>query len=475
MSEDCRDASEDGWFGALLLDQIEKFLGRFIAYPSGHARVAHVLWIVHTHLMDCWNSTPRLAFQSAERGSGKTRALEITGLLVPNPVQSVNCTPAYLSRKIGDEAGRPTILYDEIDCLFNSKVADTGEVKALLNAGHRPGAVTGRCIVIGKRVETEELPAYCAVAVAGIGDLPDTLGSRSIIIDMRRRSPDEDVEPYRHRLHAAGGESVRFIISEFAAAIGPTVAEAMPTMPEGITDRDADCWEPLIAIADVAGGDWPGRARYAAADLVASGHERTQTRGVQLLKDLYEVFGGAEKLATETILARLHDLPKSAWKDIRGKPLDDRGLATRLKPYFVKPRRIRIGDNTFRGYYATDLHDPWKRYLGVSRTYAPQAEQRHNGEGCGSSSPERVPQSATQKAAENPEKYARCGAVADVADTSQEEVDGVADCGAKVVDGDPFASMKDGSLKLQPSPYDYPDLPGELDRTKGKKISACTP
>ena len=284
--------------GNALLNGVEAFLSRFISYPSDHARVAHTLWIVHTHLMDAWHSTPRLAFSSAEMASGKTRALEITGLLVPNAVQSVNCTPAYLARRIGSEDGRPTILYDEIDRLFGSKAPDTGDVKALLNAGHRIGAVWGRCVTRGKIIETEDLPAFCAVALAGIGDLPDTIGSRSIIIDMRRRAPDETVEPYRHRLHDSEGHRLCSMIAELAKAIEKTVADALPTLPESIIDRDADCWEPLLAIADAVGGAWPRRARAAAVELAASGRGRTQTRGVQLLRDLLEVFGAADKLSS---------------------------------------------------------------------------------------------------------------------------------------------------------------------------------
>ena len=53
--------------GADLFDDVYSFLGRFIAYPSHHAQVAHVLWIAHTHLMDVWDATPRLAFLSPNR------------------------------------------------------------------------------------------------------------------------------------------------------------------------------------------------------------------------------------------------------------------------------------------------------------------------------------------------------------------------------------------------------------------------
>jgi hypothetical protein len=109
--------------------------------------------------MDCRESTPWIAFISPERGSGKTRALEVTEPLVPNPIHAVNVTPAYRFRKVGnEEAGLPTILYDEVDTLFGSKVQYTGEVRGLLNAGHRRGAVAGRCVVIGKKVMTEEIP-----------------------------------------------------------------------------------------------------------------------------------------------------------------------------------------------------------------------------------------------------------------------------------------------------------------------------
>src|SRR6476659_1738539 len=160
--------------GAKLLNDVHAFLGRFVAYPSEHAHVPHTLWIAHAHLMDAWDSTPRIAFLSPEPGSGKTRALEATELLVPRPVEAVNVSPAYLFRKVGSAEGKPTILFDEIDTVFGPEARDNEEIRGLLNAGHRRSGVAGRCVVRGKIVETEEIPAYCAVALAGLGGLPDT-------------------------------------------------------------------------------------------------------------------------------------------------------------------------------------------------------------------------------------------------------------------------------------------------------------
>jgi hypothetical protein len=180
---------EGGAHDAALLSDVETFCRRFIAYPSPNAAVAHVLWLAHTHAMDAWESTPRIAFLSPEPGSGKTRALEISELLVPNPILGISATSAYLFRRISDEAGLPTVLYDEIDTVFGPKAkGDNEEIRAVLNAGHRKGAFAGRCVVRGKSVETEELPCYAAVAVARLGWLPDSLLTRSVIIRMHRRA-----------------------------------------------------------------------------------------------------------------------------------------------------------------------------------------------------------------------------------------------------------------------------------------------
>src|SRR5262249_12187183 len=155
-----------------ILADVHKFLGRFVSYPSEHAHITHVLWIAHTHCMQAWESTPRLAALSPEPESGETRLLETTALLVPNPVEAINVSVAYLFRKVGGEDGPPTILFDEIDTVFGPKAKENEETRALLNAGHRRGAVAGRCVVRGKTVETEEIPAYCAVALAGSAGCP---------------------------------------------------------------------------------------------------------------------------------------------------------------------------------------------------------------------------------------------------------------------------------------------------------------
>lgn len=359
---DERALASDGQQGEAMLRGVYNFLGRFVAFPSEHARVAHALWIVHCHLMDAWESTPRIAFLSAEPGSGKTRALEITELVVPAPVCAVNVSAAYLFRKVGsDPTAPPTILFDEIDTVFGPKAKEHEELRALINAGHRRGAVAGRCVVRGKTVETEEIPAYSAVALAGLGWLPDTILSRSIIIRMRRRLPNERVEAFRRRIHGRQGDLVRAQIETWARSQSRQIT--WPEMPAEIQDRDADVWEPLLAVADLVGGDWPQRARKAAVALVAAAKDAEPSLGIRLLSDLKTVFGDADQLSTKTILRGLIDIEESPWGDLRGKPLDERGLASRLRQYGIRSANVRIGSETPKGYKRADLFDAWTRYI----------------------------------------------------------------------------------------------------------------
>jgi len=357
------DAPQVG-VGDQLLSDVHAFLGCFIAYPSENARVAHALWIAHAHGMERWDSTPRIAFLSPEPGSGKSRCLEVSELLVPRPVEAVNVTPAYLFRKVADEDGRPTILFDEVDTVFGPKAKDNEEIRGLLNAGHRRGAVAGRCVVRGKLVETEEIPAYCAVALAGLGGLPDTILSRCVVVRMRRRAPGEKVEPFRRRINGPQGSGLRDRLAAWAELTLCPAIGSYPEIPPSINDRDADVWEPLLAVADAAGGDWPQRARVAAVALVADSKRETPSLGVKLLSDIKEVFGDGDHIGTEVLLASLHKLEESPWGDLKGKPLDARGLARRLSPYDIKPTNIRHLGDVVKGYRREDLHDAWQRYLG---------------------------------------------------------------------------------------------------------------
>ncbi len=356
--------------GSRLLDEVEAFHRRFNVFPTEAAYVAVALWDAHAHLLDCFDSTPRLAFLSPEPGSGKSRALEIVETLVPQPLVAANASAPVLFRAVSTLENRPTILFDEVDTIFGPKAGDNEPLRGFLNAGHHRGAGMWRCVGDGTNQTVQEFPSFCVVAMAGLGSLPDTILTRSVIIRMRRRARNERVQPFRRRLHAPEGHALRDRLAAWADSVRHLVDGVFPDMPDEVTDRPADVWEPLIAVADAAGGEWPARARAACAQIVAASKQDDKgSIGIRLLTDLRDhVLNGIERLPTISVLDRLYALEEAPWADMGGKPLTSRGLAKMLGEYMtgdnkpIEPRNIKTGGAVLKGYYAADLADAWTRY-----------------------------------------------------------------------------------------------------------------
>ncbi|MEV4927883.1 DUF3631 domain-containing protein [Streptomyces roseoverticillatus] len=378
--------------GAALLDEVETFHRRFNIFPSEAAYVAVTLWDAHAHLLDSFDSTPRIAFLSPEPGSGKSRALEIVETLVPNRMAAVDASVSALFRAVsGVDGQRPTIIFDEVDTVFGPKAGENEALRGFLNAGHRRGRMMYRCVGDGANQTVQGFPSYCAVAMAGLGSLPDTILTRSVIIRMRKRAPNESIEPYRERTNEPQGHALRDRLAAWADTIKDHIAEAWPVMPEGVTDRPADVWEPLLAVADAAGGHWPERSRAACLELVHAARDNDEASlGIRLLTDLRDhVFKSADRLPTAVILKCLLAMDDAPWGDLDDKPITSRTLAKMLGQYVtpanrpIKPRGVRVGSETPKGYYADDLSDAWRRYCppppGESATAATSATPQVSG------------------------------------------------------------------------------------------------
>jgi putative DNA primase/helicase len=136
---------------------------------------------------------------------------------------------------------------------------------------------------------------------------------------------------------------------------------------ERLHDRAADNWRPLLAIADAAGGDWRARARSAALALSGVEEDDGDEVGAQLLADMRDIFARfGPKVATITVLAQLNQMETRPWPEWKhGKPLTDLQLASLLKPFKVKPKKVRDGETTFRGYEEEAFHDAFARYVAT--------------------------------------------------------------------------------------------------------------
>jgi hypothetical protein len=342
--------------GCAVLDAVDAFLARFIVYPTEHARHAHALWLAHTWRMSEWESTPRLAFMSPEKGSGKTRALEVSQHLVPYPVRVSQATTGYVLARVSEDPP-PVLFYDEIDAVYGRKAKGNEELRSILNAGHRRGATAGRGSWENGALAAREYSCYCAVVLAGLGKLPDTVADRAVIIPMKKRKRTEPVTPWRERVNADEAKTIGDALGSWMTSASLSWAESMP-----VEDRAADVWEALIMVADAAGGHWPTTARMAA--VVLTSREPQTSDGVQLLRDLRIVFGANDKMRSEDIVNALSELPESPWRRFHadGSAVNFWDLSRLLKEHGIRPKDVWIDGGCAKGYTADDLWDAWERY-----------------------------------------------------------------------------------------------------------------
>jgi putative DNA primase/helicase len=343
--------------GIVLLNELITVIRRYVVMPD-HAIDAVALWIIHTYLIDFFEITPRLAITSPEKRCGKTTLRDVLSRLVYRPLPTENATGSAIFRII--ESARPTLLIDEADTFFGDK----DELRGILNSGHRRGGSVIR--TVGDDFEPRVFSTHAAVAIAMIGKLAGTLADRSIQIAMRRRRrTDANVEPFRSDRVGYLGEVVRRA-TRWAIDNGRRFVHADPPMPEGVINRAADNWRPLLAIADAVGFEWPTRARNACVVLTAE-RRGDDSVGAILLADIRDIFSrrGVDKLPSLAVVSELVAIegrPWAEWGKI-GQPLTQNGLARILDQYEIEPIGLRIGVKTPRGYELQQFQDAFTTYL----------------------------------------------------------------------------------------------------------------
>src|SRR5688572_28372089 len=119
VSEQLADLNLDG---AEILDDVRKLFRTFCVFTDEHCLNAVALWAAHAHLVEHLHTTPRLALLSPEPASGKTRVLELLELLTPEPMFSLNASPAAVFRTL--ETNQVTLLFDEVDAIWRQAGKD---------------------------------------------------------------------------------------------------------------------------------------------------------------------------------------------------------------------------------------------------------------------------------------------------------------------------------------------------------------
>jgi hypothetical protein len=345
--------------GSEVLEEVVTFIRRFVVLNSPQAD-ALALWTAHTYMFEAAETTPYIHVTSPEKRSGKTRVLEVEEVLVKDPWFTGRVTPAVLARKIDAEC--PDLLLDETDAAFGGDKEYAETLRGILNTGHRRGGKCSVCTGQGANITYKDLSTFCPKAIAGIGKLPDTVADRSIGIVLKRRTAAETVERFRRRKVESDAALLRERLSAWASTL--QLHDVEPSVPDELDDRAADCWEPLLAIADAAGGDWPQKAREAAVALSGSGRDDASL-GVRLLTDIKTIFTyrEVERLKSVELVQALNAIEEAPWSYLDKRPLDASRLAKMLKPYEIAPKSVRLDEGTTaKGYDRAWFEDAWERY-----------------------------------------------------------------------------------------------------------------
>ncbi len=362
--------------GEELLDELAGTVGRFVVVGRGVLETV-ALWIVHTYAFELREVTTYLGIESPQHRCGKSTLLDVLGLLVNRPVRAANISAPAFFRAIAET--RPALLIDEADTFLHSD-----ELRGILNSGYqRKGAFVMRVTteltacepVGGEGVAGEatdeagnasrlvKYSCWCPKAIARIGRLPQTLADRCIVLVMQRKLASEKCE----RLRSLNGLVLKRRCARFVLDHAEAIAGAQPLVPPGLNDRASDIWEPLLVLADLAGGAWPERARQAAVGLSTTAQEGDPMGS--LLMDIFELFlrTSERRVFTRTLGMWLEMAEDRPWMAlVKGKKVTGQWLAQQLQAYGIRPKTMRIGEERAKGYEEEDFHEALRRYIPAS-------------------------------------------------------------------------------------------------------------
>jgi len=339
--------------GAELLGQLDGTIRRHVVLPQGTVE-AIALWVLHTYAFGLRDVSTYLGVESPEKRCGKTTLLSVLSELVNRPVVAANISSPAFFRVI--EEMQPTLIIDEADTFLRGN----DEIRGILNSGYsrKTAFVVRVANETGGRLA--RFSCWCPKVIAAIGRLPETLADRCIMVRMQRKLGVEKCV----RLRELKGLELRRKCARFVRDHEAEILGRQPVIPAELHDRAADIWEPLLALAELAGGEWPEKARQAAIGLTCGTQGGTAIGS--LLADIFAIFNirKADRVFSRDLAEWLGGLEGRPWEELlRGGDVSEYWVAQRLRPFGVRPRTLRMGEQVAKGYTLDELRETFKRYI----------------------------------------------------------------------------------------------------------------
>jgi putative DNA primase/helicase len=369
---------------AELLTEIEGVITRHVVLKD-HAAAALAVWVLHTYVFELRDAVAYVAIESPEKRCGKTTLVSVLAAMAHKPLIASNITVGALFRAI--DSCRPTLFIDEADTFL----AGNGTMRGILNSGntwrtayvlrlskakqHQPRSES-RTVTPGEGVETglKRYSCWCPKVIALIGEVPDTIADRSIVVKLARKLTTEKCAP----LTDLNTAEIKAKCARFALDAGPSIAQCETIRGEGLNDRAADTFDSLYVIARHAGEEWERKLHAAAVALATSA--QSENAGGGLLLDILSIFveSGREKMFSRELAATLRN-GEGGMRSmaLEGSAIDEYRISKILRPYGIKPSTIRVGREVNKGYTSSDFLEALKRYVPRAEIDARIEELRH--------------------------------------------------------------------------------------------------
>jgi hypothetical protein len=359
-----------------IVTKLEKYITKYATLAEDYYVLPLALWAMCTHTFPTFDTFPYLVITSYTKRSGKTRLMELVSMVSANGRTFSPDSPSSMFRALSEEA--PSMFLDEAEKLN----IENHPAREFLNKGYRQGQTITR--VIGNKVI--DMECFCPKCFVLIGDVYDTLGDRSMIVTMRRRTPIEAAHEVKFRFDVVRGEAGQ-LRAEMHSLIEEKQGDIAAEYAKGITldfmnDRDEEIWQSIFTMAKVMCPERLTELTRCAADMSTekSGPKRKSTGAeweaaerkaddeearVLLLRDLLTAIGKKKMIPSAEAVEALKDIPTGQWRKFRGKGLTTIDMGNLLDSLNVHPKVIRLisrqkaaktGDkSTVRGYKREDL------------------------------------------------------------------------------------------------------------------------
>lgn len=359
VPEEPRDWSNPVNGESLLADLVE-LLDRYMSLPEG-AAIAIALWIFFTHTIEVARVAPILLVRSPVRQCGKTTLLGLLKRLTFRATPSSSLTPAVLFRTVDKFA--PTLIVDEADTFL----VTSPELTGIVNSGHtRETAFVQR---MGPSGMVLTFKTFCAKVIAMIGSPAETITDRAIIVNQQRKLESEE-KANLPKGKVVEIEAIRARIARWSRDNLQRIEDVEFDRPKLGSDRAADNWEPLLAIAKTLGETCFSEA-IESATLLSQKHALIRCTGEELLRDIKAVFDKtkAKALPTMLLISELCADIESLWLSYNhGKAVTPTELARLLKTFDIESANLRVSsDSVVKGYKREDFDDAFARYVPAKR------------------------------------------------------------------------------------------------------------